>query len=349
MNEGKDFNRIQADKPSFVDTYLGIIVLGILFVAPLLKSLIFMRFNASSGSQSFVKIASLGIISVSALILVLRGGGIDMSFFGLMSMASAIMFNSDGYLTVGTLATAVLFCLIFGVINGLLCVVLPSASFIVTSFTGTIARALTNARLLKINDDNLLRIFKSSGINILVALLCALAVFIIIAMTPLGEPIRKRVDWTKNKRFMSFLTYLLSALLACIYGFMFSMRLGSVQPTAGIGNDELTMLCAALFAGASIYFDNRFAPVPIAILGALAIQRYETSLQFMNVPHYITSLFTPILCIIVVACDRIYLRQFVPSYFKRKSDNSSNSELKANADGQIQDDNSTHKDVAPLI
>ena len=253
----------------FTDTQLLMTITIGIFVVMYILAMIFL----GGGFLHFQQIADLlndntSLIIVScALTIVMIGGGIDISVGAVTSLVvmSCVMYLNNGGNIFVSILLALGIGLAFGVVQGFLISYLEIQPFIVTLAGMFFARGMTT--ILSVNPqkathEGFLELMSSRieipwlgytanngnkiplriEIGVIVAILCVIAVFLILRFSRLGRNFyaiggnqQSALMLGINVKRTRFLSYVISGLLCGIAGYVFMMHTGAGNATNAAG------------------------------------------------------------------------------------------------------------------
>ncbi len=288
-------------------SYLGIIVFCALFLVFLIIDIAGNLFGSmESVGGVFKQFAYLGTAALG-IILTGRAGGIDLSIGMQLSLVTIIIafFAAQGSLFAGILV-ALAVCLAIGAVNGLLISFFKLPALFVTIITGVAARALG---ILVSGDSGVISMLNVSIMNDLVYFLifiaALVAAFLLVFFTALGKPFAERTEPGKGERNLYLFTYIISAAFAFLAGLLMAYRLNTGIITAGAGM-EVLFIFVLFLAGTSEYFDNRIAPVPVAVFGCFFLTLFMSSFNILQGSAGVVFLFQAVIAIAALFLDRVY-------------------------------------------
>ena len=266
----------------FTDTQLLMTITIGIFIAMYAAAMIFLRGGFLRTQQIFDLLNDNAplIIVACGLTVVMIGGGIDISVGGVTSlvvMSCVLYLNGNGSGPV-SLLLALGIGLAFGTLHGLLVSYLEIQPFIVTLAGMFFARGMTT--ILSVNPQKLthegLNALRSVKIEIpwlgyvakngnlipgrielgvVVALICVIAVFLLLRFTRLGRNFyalggnqQSALMLGINVKRTRFMTYLISGLLSGIAGYVFMMHTGAGNATNAAGA-EMNAIASSIIGG----------------------------------------------------------------------------------------------------
>lgn len=197
---------------SFVDSYLGLVVMGAVLVIILmvgsLSEVFFLPMNLHNVFLQFAPYAAIAF----AVILTTRAKGPDFSLGSIMAFSGIVIAQSiDGFGSIGGLFLALVICAVIGLINGVLTVYLRIPAIVVTVIMSAIVRIMT----MTLSGGAMLPLhLESLDITIAAVMLlvvCFAAAFLLICFSKLGIPLRERDSKPRpiNKYVVATLVYLI--------------------------------------------------------------------------------------------------------------------------------------------
>lgn len=266
----------------FTDTQLLMTITIGIFVIMYILAMIFL----GGGFLHFQQIADLlndntSLIIVScALTIVMIGGGIDISVGAVTSLVvmSCVMYLNNGGNIFVSILLALGIGLAFGVVQGFLVSYLEIQPFIVTLAGMFFARGMTT--ILSVNPqkathEGFLELMSSRieipwlgytanngnkiplriEIGVIVAILCVIAVFLLLRFSRLGRNFyaiggnqQSALMLGINVKRTRFLSYVISGLLCGIAGYVFMMHTGAGNATNAAGM-EMNAIASSIIGG----------------------------------------------------------------------------------------------------
>jgi ribose transport system permease protein len=262
--------------------------------------------------------AYLLIIGMGATMIIVAGG-IDLSVGSVLALSGCVAAYSMvkmGMPPMAGILIGILVGAICGLVNGLLVTRLKIPAFIATLGTLLIARgiALRVAGGVTIdgtpNQFNQIAEGRIQNIPLPVFLIIGAAGLIafLFHYTKLGRyvyaigsnPEAARVSGV-NVPGISLITYVIGGALAGLAGLVETARLGSGNPTGGMGY-ELDVVTACVVGGASLAGGE--GRVSGTILGALLIAVLHNGSNLMSVPPFDQNIYIGLLIVVAVALDQ---------------------------------------------
>jgi ribose transport system permease protein len=260
--------------------------------------------------------SSINAVIAVGMTLVIMTRGIDLSvgsIVGLSSMVAADMLSHGFAAGIGAGLLVGLAC---GALNGILIAKLRLPDFIVTLGTLSIYRG---AALIYTDGQpiyGLPKEFRSAFAGrlldiptpVLLALVIAVAAYVLVRFTALGEQIiaiggneeAARLSGINIER-VKITVYTLSGLLSSVAGFVLIARIGAAEPIGGSGF-ELQAIGSAVIGGASL-FGGVGNPLG-SLVGALTLGGLQNGLTLMNVPSFWQYVASGVVVILAVFADQ---------------------------------------------
>lgn len=270
------------------------------FAFLLITILVFSRllpgfFEPSSLSETSRQLGEFALV-VMGVMIVIAGGGIDLSVgsnFALANLITLAGLNYLGWSLPVTFVATVLGCAVVGAVNGVLIGFLRLRAFLTTLVTLIIVRACVDMALLKYSVAISSGTFASSvwdfvgsasiiglPFSLVVAIVVALVVHIFLSRTRPGWRIlavggsrRSAHNVGLSVRSMVCSTYIISGFMTGAAGFLYAARLGSLNTDAGVGL-EVAALTAAILGGNSL--GGGRSSVAKAVMGAVTVMIVTT-------------------------------------------------------------------------
>lgn len=292
--------------------------IGLLFVA---FSALTSSFYQPANLLEIMLQSSINAIIAVGMTLVVMTKGIDLSVGSIVGLSSMVTASLLDYgVVAGTLA-GLLLGTACGLVNGVLIAKLKLPDFIVTLGMLSIYRGAalisTNGQPIYGIDRTFRAIFAGSlaGIPtpVLLALAVAVAAFLLVRFTSLGEHIvavggneeAARLSGIDVDR-VKISVYALSGLLSSLAGFILVARIGAAEPIGGTGF-ELQAIGAAVIGGASL-FGGKGNPLG-SLVGALTLGTMQNGLTLLNVPSFWQYVATGAVVILAVLADQVTRRR----------------------------------------
>lgn len=308
---------------------VGILVVLIALVG--FMALMAPNFNSVDNLLNIARSISINAILAAGMTFVILTAGIDLSVGSILAVSgvASVMVAMAGVpaplaILVGIVAGAAA-----GLINGVLIAYLALAAFIVTLGTMTFLRGLafTLTDGQPIVDNNLS--FKEIGNGYLLGI--PIPVYIMLAVYVIawfvlertrygrhvyavgGNPEAARLAGVNVKRVITSV-YVVSGACAGLAGVIFSARVVSAQPNAGMGY-ELDAIAAVVLGGTSLMGGR--GRIVGTLIGSIILGVLTTGLILLNVPFFTQLLIKGVVIIVAVAIDSLKQR---PIRRRRKSE-----------------------------
>ncbi|SLM62931.1 Ribose ABC transport system, permease protein RbsC (TC 3.A.1.2.1) [Dickeya aquatica] len=254
---------------------------------------------------------SIAIVTVIAIAvsLSLSVGGFDLSVGSTASLANALvisLFVWHGMGPVGAISLTLLLCLLVGLFNAFLIVVLRIPDMLATlaslfviqgvAMTYSYGGSITQNMLLpsgEMAEGVIPEVFATLGqVPVIVVIMLVVTLVVQLAMSLTqhgrrmyaigGNPEAARLAGIRTARYR-VLAYLLSSLLAGLGGFLLASRIGSSQVNAGSG--YLMDAVAAAYIGFSLAGSGK--PNALGtLIGAVILGVLQNGLVMLSVPYY---------------------------------------------------------------
>ncbi len=239
-------------------------------------------------SANFVSIAML----VPATVVIVAGGGIDLSIAGVACLTAVIFANAcrSGMSSVSAFILALLVAVAVGLFNAALIGLARIHSIIVTMGTGFmltgIAYELTNGFVVQIpqmtGGENLMTV-----LNWLALFIVTAGGIVVLECTSLGRQ-PTAADENQKWHSRSLLVggpFVASSLAAGLYGLTMAFRLQSASPQIGLGL-EFNILAVVIMGGT--IFGGRCGNILAGILAAMGLVLVDTITTLANTPVFVT-------------------------------------------------------------
>lgn len=280
---------------SVIIVYLLLLVIfvGVSIAFPLFRS-------TRNLTNILVQIAPLAIVSIGQTIALI-GGGVDLTVGSMISLTTVLLANfmsqSNGAITFLSIILIFAIAAVVGLINGFICNETKIPPLIVTLSTATILQGVTLAYRLapggvvpKIIPNIVNYKFGIFTIStVIIVVLYALFIFImsrtsfgihVYAMG--GNPEFARMAGINVKK-VRITTYIISACLAVVAGFVISARTGTGIPTIG-SSFQIDSLTAVIIGGAS--FAGGLGFVAGTLAGAILVSIISNVLNIASVSTF---------------------------------------------------------------
>ena len=280
---------------SVIIVYLLLLVIfvGVSIAFPLFRS-------TRNLANILIQIAPLAIVSIGQTIALI-GGGVDLTVGSMISLTTVLLANfmnqSNGAITFLSIILIFAIAVVVGLVNGFICNETKIPPLIVTLSTATILQGVTLAyrfapggavpKIISGFINYKFGIFTVSAVIIVV--LYALFIFImsrtsfgvhVYAMG--GNPEFARMAGVNVKR-VRIITYIISACLAVVAGFVISARTTTGIPTIG-SSFQLDSLTAVIIGGAS--FAGGMGFVAGTLAGAILVSVISNVLNIASVSTF---------------------------------------------------------------
>lgn len=257
-----------------------------------------------------------GLIGLGEMVVMI-GGGIDISVGAVMSMTATLVMISQPHGVLLSIAIGLAFGTLVGLINGLLVTKLQIVPFIATLGTMTVVNGLNHAisRDLPIPGTDVGFTFLGAGsigpvpVPLFFLLACGLGVHVLLAHTGLGRRVFAvggnaeaahlagiNVDRTR------ILSFALCGFLTSLAGVLLSSQLNTSSVLLGTST-ALFILTAAIIGGASMLGGRGSARG--AVLGVLALTVLATGLNGLGVQTAEQTIIRALVFIVVVVIDAL--------------------------------------------
>ncbi|WP_407345292.1 ABC transporter permease [Dickeya ananatis] len=254
---------------------------------------------------------SIAIVTVIAIAvsISLSVGGFDLSVGSTASLANALvisLFVWHGFSTTGAIVLTLALCLLVGLFNAFLIVILRIPDMLATlaslfviqgvAMTYSYGGSITQNMLLpsgEIAEGVIPEVFSTLGhVPVIVVIMLAVTILVQLYMSLTkhgrrmyaigGNPEAARLAGIRTARYR-VLAYLLSSLLAALGGILLASRIGSSQVNAGGG--YLMDAVAAAYIGFSLAGSGK--PNALGTLvGAVILGVLQNGLVMLSVPYY---------------------------------------------------------------
>jgi ribose transport system permease protein len=280
------------------------------------------RFATIGNIVTVLRQTSINAVIATGMTFAILTGGIDLSVGSVLGFCGALAaYMVSSGIGVGlTLITALLIGTMIGYINGTLITAGRLQPFIATLGTVTLLRGgilvFTQGRPIGLGSASGSEAFTHIGRGfagpIPIPVIIMIAVFVlahyILRHTKIGRYIYATgsneeatmysgIKTDKVKRFV----YSVSGMMAALAGIIITARLGSAQPTAGVGY-ELDAIAAVVLGGTSMA--GGIGTIAGTAIGALIIGVLNNALNLMQVSSYYQDVAKGIVILIAVLLDR---------------------------------------------
>lgn len=296
--------------------------LFILILASAVMALINPRFATIGNIVTVLRQTSINAVIATGMTFAILTGGIDLSVGSVLGLCGAVaaFMISSGSNVVLVIITTILLGTFIGYINGTLVTVGRLQPFIATLGTVTLLRGIilvfTQGRPIGVGDTPGSEAFTGIGrgfigplpIPVIIMIIVFLIAYYILRHTKIGRYIYATgsneeatmysgIKTEKVKRFV----YAVSGMMAALAGILITSRLGSAQPTSGVGY-ELDAIAAVVLGGTSMA--GGIGTIAGTAIGALIIGLLNNALNLMQVSSYYQDVAKGIVILIAVLLDR---------------------------------------------
>lgn len=311
MTMNKSVKRLLKNKPLIV-----------LLVSSVVVALINPRFLTWGNILTVLRQTSINAVIATGMTFAILIGGIDLSvgsILGFCGAIAAVMISSGINVFMVLIATLVLGTII-GFLNGTLITAGRLQPFIATLGTVTFLRGIilvfTQGKPISTGSTNASEAFGEIGtgflgpipIPVYIMIFVFLIAYYILNHTRIGRYIYATgsneeatmysgINTNKVKLFV----YSVSGMMAALAGILITARLGSAQPTAGVGY-ELDAIAAVVLGGTSMA--GGLGTIAGTAIGALIIGVLNNALNLMQVSSYYQDVAKGVVILIAVLLDR---------------------------------------------
>lgn len=295
----------------------AMIALIVLFVA---FSIISADFRSMNNIFSLLKQASTNGLIAFGMTGVILTGGIDLSVGSLLALTTvvgALMIHA-GTAPVIAMLCVLLLGVVLGALNGILITKGRLQPFIATLITMTVYRGLTyifsnGMPISGLGSDPLLSgvgrgTMMSIPVPVWIMVVLFALYFFILNKTTFGRKVYATGSNEKaaqlagvNTHKTKVILYTISGFLASAAGLILLSRLGSAQPTIGVGYE--TDAIAAVALGGTSMMGGR-GKIYGTLIGVLIIAVLNNGLNIMNVSSYYQDVVKGIVILLAVLSDR---------------------------------------------
>jgi len=302
---------------NYIQDFGALIALVLLVIG---ISIISMDFRTGSNFLSLLRQSSINGLIAFGMTCVILTGAIDLSVGSVLALTTALC---AGMITVGipvglAMIMALLLGTIFGGISGILVAKGRLQPFIATLITMTIFRGLTliytNGKpISNLGDSAILKFFGKGhlfGIPVPVwILIIAFVIFLfLLNKTTFGRRIYATGSNSKaanlagvNIQRVQIAVYAISGFMASLSGLILLSRLGSAQPTLGVGY-ELDAIAAVALGGTSM--SGGRGKIYGTLIGVLIIAVLNNGLNILGVSSYYQAVIKGLVILMAVLSDR---------------------------------------------
>ncbi|MGD9568284.1 MAG: ribose ABC transporter permease [Sedimentibacter sp.] len=294
----------------------------VLLVSSVVVALINPRFLTWGNILTVLRQTSINAVIATGMTFAILIGGIDLSvgsILGFCGAIAAVMISSGINVFMVLIATLVLGTII-GFLNGTLITAGRLQPFIATLGTVTFLRGIilvfTQGKPISTGSTNASEAFGEIGtgflgpipIPVYIMIFVFLIAYYILNHTRIGRYIYATgsneeatmysgINTNKVKLFV----YSVSGMMAALAGILITARLGSAQPTAGVGY-ELDAIAAVVLGGTSMA--GGLGTIAGTAIGALIIGVLNNALNLMQVSSYYQDVAKGVVILIAVLLDR---------------------------------------------
>jgi ribose transport system permease protein len=263
-----------------------------------------------------IRQVSINGILAAGMTMVIISGGIDLSVGSVAAICGAIVAGTQ--LKLG-LAPAMLLSVatgaLLGLINGLVITKGKVAPFVATLGMTTVARGLTLIYTGGRPIYNLTDAFRVLGagyvgpipVPVIILALVIAVVHFVMSSTVFGREVYALGGNEEAARYSGInverrrmMVYISMGLLSAVTGIVLTSRLGSADPTAGVGF-ETDAIAAVVIGGTSM--SGGEGSVIGSLIGALIIGVMNNGLNLLNVSPYYQQIFKGLIVVLAVLMD----------------------------------------------
>lgn len=296
--------------------------LMVLLVTSIIISILKPTFLTTGNLMTILRQTSINAVIATGMTFVILVGGIDLSVGSVLGFTGAIAATmiSGGTNIVVVILTVLILGTFIGFVNGSLITVGRLQPFIATLGTVTLLRGLllvfSQGKPISTGSTPGSEAFNAIGRGFLgpipIPVYLMLAIFIIayymLNHTRMGRYIYSTgsneeatmYSGIKTNRVKLFV-YAASGMMASIAGILITARLGSAQPTSGVGY-ELDAIAAVVLGGTSMA--GGIGSITGTAIGALIIGVLNNALNIMQVSSYYQDVAKGIVILVAVLMDR---------------------------------------------
>lgn len=296
--------------------------LVVLLILCVVVSLVNDRFLTYSNIMTVLRQSSINAVIATGMTFAILTGGIDLSVGSVLAICGALAATliASG-MNLGLVLLVVLgMGLGFGLINGILISKGRLQAFIATLGTMTLLRGFTlvytNGKPITTSGSPSTEAFAFIGtgyigpipVPVYIMLLVFVAAWYFLRHTRTGRYVyalgsneeATLYSGIKTDR-VKIIVYAVSGMLAALAGLIITSRLGSAQPTAGVGY-ELDAIAAVVLGGTSMA--GGIGTIYGTAIGALIIGVLNNVLNLMQVPSYYQDVAKGAVILLAVLLDR---------------------------------------------
>lgn len=263
-----------------------------------------------------IRQVSINGILAAGMTMVIISGGIDLSVGSVAAICGAIVAGTQLKLgLVPAMLLSVATGALLGLINGLVITKGKVAPFVATLGMTTVARGLTLIYTGGRPIYNLTDAFRVLGagyvgpipVPVLILALVIAVVHFVMSSTVFGREVYALGGNEEAARYSGInverrrmLVYISMGLLSAVTGIVLTSRLGSADPTAGVGF-ETDAIAAVVIGGTSM--SGGEGSVIGSLIGALIIGVMNNGLNLLNVSPYYQQIFKGLIVVLAVLMD----------------------------------------------
>jgi ribose transport system permease protein len=314
--------KMKFNKSSIKEFILKNKPLFVLLILCLAMAMLSDRFWTWGNIVTVLRQTSINAVIATGMTFAILVGGIDLSIGSVLAICGAIAATliANGMDTALVILITLMLGLSIGLVNGLLISKGRLQPFIATLGTMTLLRGLTlvytQGKPISANGAAGSDAFSNIGtgyfLNIPIPVFIMLLVFIIAYyilrhlrigryIYALGSNEEATMYSGIKTDNVKFFVYGASGLLAALGGIIITSRLGSAQPTAGMGY-ELDAIAAVVLGGTSMA--GGVGTIFGTAIGALIIGILNNALNLLQVPSYFQDVAKGVVILIAVLLDR---------------------------------------------
>lgn len=299
---------------------VGILVVLMALVA--FMALAAPNFGSVDNLLNIARSISINAILAAGMTFVILTAGIDLSVGSILAVSgvASVIVAMAGVPAPLAILIGIIVGAAAGLINGVLIAYLALAAFIVTLGTMTFLRGLaftmTDGQPIVDNDLNFKELGNGYILGVPIPVYIMLAVYLIAwfvlertrygrhVYAVGGNPEAARLAGVNVKRVITSV-YVVSGACAGLAGVIFSARVVSAQPNAGMGY-ELDAIAAVVLGGTSLMGGR--GRIIGTLIGSVILGVLTTGLILLNVPFFTQLLIKGVVIIVAVAIDSLKQR-----------------------------------------
>lgn len=312
----KIVNTEKKDYSAFMRKYGVVLVLLLMMIILSIVSPVFLK--AQNIMSVLLQVAINGILSLG-MVFVMTAGGIDLSIGSMLALAGSIVgviLTADPLKIPIACILAVIACVIFGFVNGVLVARFNMFPFVVTLSTQLVIRGLayivTGGYSLTLSSKPFRQIgggklFDAVPYPVLVFAFLSIIAYILMHKTKFGRYVYAvggninaatasgvSVFWTR------VYTFVISGFCAGVAGVILASRISAGQPNVGSGY-ETDAIAACVIGGTS--FAGGIATIPGTVIGILIIGVIYNGMNLLQINTYWQTIAKGLLIIGAVMLD----------------------------------------------